>query len=209
MSASPFPLPDAGWIACKTCDLLLRRPVLGLRSKAHCPRCGKLLDRSRPDSLNRTLALALASLVLYVVAQASMFMSFELDGLVQEARILTGIQALFADGKWPLASLILLTAVLAPLLWNLSLIWILVPLRLGARPPAAAAVMRFCGEMANWAMLEVFLLAVLVTYSKLVAMAHVGIGPGGWAFGLLILVSAGTTASFDAEVAWDRIEAAR
>jgi paraquat-inducible protein A len=193
------------WVACESCDLLLRLPELRVREKAECPRCGQVLERSRPDSLRRTLALATASLLLYVVAQCTVFMSFELDGLVQDARILTGIRALFADGKWPLASLILFTAVVAPLLWILSLLYIAVPLRLGRLPLGVVSAMRFRALVKDWSMLEVFLLAVLVTYVKLVGVAKLGIGPGAWAFVALMLVSTWAGASFDPRLVWDRV----
>ena len=193
------------WGACESCDLLLRTPKMQGREKAECPRCGQVLERSRPDSLRRTLALATASLVLYIVAQATVFMSFELDGLVQDARILTGIGALFADGKWPLASLILFTAVAAPLFWILSLLYVVVPLRLGWLPSGIVPAMRFGALAKDWSMLEVFLLAVLATYVKLLDVAHIGIGPGGWAFGALMLVSTAAGASFDPRLVWDRI----
>ena len=163
-----------------------------------------MLERTRPDSLQRTLALATASLLLYIVAQSTTFMSFEVEGLVQDARILTGIRALFSDGKWPLASLILFTGVLAPLLWILSLLYIAVPLRLGRLPRAIVPAMRFRAFVQDWSMLEVFLLAVLVTYVKLAAVAHIGIGPGAWAFGTLMLVSTWAGASFDSRLVWDR-----
>ena len=193
------------WCACESCDLLLRLPELRGREKAECPRCGQVLERSRTDSLRRTLALATASLLLYAVAQCTVFMSFELDGLVQDARILTGIQALFADGKWPLASLILFTAVAAPLLWILSLLYIVVPLRVGWLPPGIVPAMRFRALVKDWSMLEVFLLAVLVTYVKLVGVAKLGIGPGAWAFGALMLVSTWAGTSFDPRLVWDRV----
>ena len=50
------------WAACESCDLLLRLPELRSHEKAECPRCGYVLERSRPDSLRRTLALSTASL---------------------------------------------------------------------------------------------------------------------------------------------------
>jgi paraquat-inducible protein A len=193
------------WAACESCDLLLRLPELRVREKAECPRCGQVLERSRPDSLRRTLALATASLLLYVVAQCTVFMSFELDGLVQDARIVTGIRALFADGKWPLASLIFFTAVAAPLLWILSLLYITVPLRLGRLPLGIVPAMRLGSLVKDWSMLEVFLLAVLVTYVKLVAIANIGIGLGAWTFVALMLVLTWAGASFDPRVVWSRV----
>jgi paraquat-inducible protein A len=184
---------------------MVRLRELRGREKAQCPRCGQVLERSRPDSVQRTFALATASLLLYVVAQTTTFMSFELEGLVQDARILTGILALFVDGKWPLASLILFTAGAAPLLWILSLLYIVVPLRLGRLPLGVVHAMRFRILVKDWSMLEVFLLAVLVTYVKLVGIAEIGIGPGAWAFVALMLVSTWAGASFDPRIVWSRL----
>ena len=48
-------------IACHECDLLQRRVRLPPRGSAKCPRCGTALYKDRPDSLNRTLALALGA----------------------------------------------------------------------------------------------------------------------------------------------------
>jgi paraquat-inducible protein A len=193
------------WRACESCDLLQRLPELRDHESAECPRCGQLIERSRPDSVRKTLALASASLLLYVVAQTTTFMSFELDGLEQNARILTGMGALFADGKFPLVSLILFTAVLAPLLWTLSLLYVALPLHLGRLPGGIVPVMRFRAMMQDWSMLEVFLLAVIVTYVKLTAIANIGIGPGAWAFVALMLVSTWAGASFDPRLVWDRL----
>lgn len=197
--------PKRDWVACESCDLLVQVPELRPRERADCPRCGQLLERARPDSIRRTLALGLAALFLYAVVQSATFMSFELEGRVQDARILTGILALFADGKWPLASLILLTAVVAPLLWILSLLYVSAPLSLGRLAPGIVAVLRFCSLARDWSMLEVFLLAVIVTYVKLVAIASIGVGPGAWALAPLIFVVAAAGSSFDRRVFWNRL----
>jgi paraquat-inducible protein A len=197
--------PEWEWVACEGCDLLVRAPELGPRERAECPRCGQVLERGRPDSIQRSLALALAALFLYAVAQGATFMSFELEGRMQDARILTGILALFADGKWPLASLILLTAVVAPLLWILALLYISVPLSLGGLPPGIVPVLRFCSLTQDWSMLEVFLLAVIVTYVKLAGVASLGIGPGAWALAPLIFVLAAAGSSFDRRTFWNRL----
>jgi paraquat-inducible protein A len=207
------PAPASGsareWLACESCDALVRVPTLREGERAECRRCGQVLGRGRPDSIRRTLALAVAALILYAVAQGADFMSFELQGRAQDARILTGILALFAGGKWPLASLILLTAVVAPLFWILSLLYVSIPLSLRRHPPGIIPALRFCRLAQDWSMLEVFLLAVIVTYVKLVAIADIGIGPGALAFGPLIIVLAAAGASFDPRVFWNRLEAAQ
>ena len=207
--AADLASPGTRWSACESCDLLVRVPELREREKAQCSRCGQVLGRSRPNSIRRTLALALAALVLYAVAQSANFMSFELDGLVQETRILTGILALFADGKWPLASLILLTAVVAPLCWILSLFYVSIPLSLRRVPPGIVQALRFCQLAQDWSMLEVFLLAIIVTYVKLASLAHIGFGPGSWVFVPLIVVLAAAGSGYDRQTFWDRLESLR
>ena len=194
------------WVACECCDLLVEIPPLIRGRRADCPDCGLELERDLPGAVEKTLALSVASLLLYVVAQSATFMSFELDGLSQNAQVLTGIFALFADGKWPLASLILLTAVVAPLLWILVLLYLAVPMQFGRLPPAVVPAMRFRAWISSWSMLEVFLLAVLVTYVKLVSVASIGIGPGAWTFAGLLVTTTWAGAAFDARLVWDRLE---
>jgi len=201
--------PGTLWSACESCDLLVRVPPLRRGETAQCSRCGQVLGRGRPDSIRRTLALALAALLLYTVAQSANFMSFELHGRIQEARILTGILALFADGKWPLASLILLTAVVAPLCWILALLYVSLPLSLRRVPPGIVPALRLCQLAQDWSMLEVFLLAIIVTYVKMASLAHIGFGPGCWVFVPLILVLAAAGSGYDSRTFWDRLESAR
>ena len=208
-NAAPASGSGREWLACESCDALVRVPELREGERAECRRCGQVLGHGRPDSIRRMLALAAAALILYVVAQSTEFMSFELEGRVQEARILTGILALFADGKWPLASLILLTAVVAPLFWILSLLYVSIPLSLRRIPPGIVPALRFTQLAQDWSMLEVFLLAVLVTYVKLVDIADIGIGPGALAFGPLIFVLAAAGSSYEPRVFWNRLESLR
>jgi uncharacterized paraquat-inducible protein A len=58
-------------------------------------------------------------------------------------------------------------------------------------------------------MLEVFLLAMIVTYVKMVSLAHIGFGPGSWVFVPLIIVLTAAGSSYDGRVFWQRLEAVR
>ena len=55
-------------IACHECDLLQREVSLAPGETALCRRCGGILYRNAPDSLNRTLAFSLAAAILFVIA---------------------------------------------------------------------------------------------------------------------------------------------
>ena len=63
---SDLPLDEL--VACHECDLLMRRPHLALGEKAQCPRCGYELYAHRHNVVERSLALVIAALQLYVPA---------------------------------------------------------------------------------------------------------------------------------------------
>ena len=65
---------------CLDCDLLQLNPPLPRGAAAHCGRCGALLHRNRPDSLEPTLALTFAGLILFLVANSFPFLSLEMQG---------------------------------------------------------------------------------------------------------------------------------
>jgi paraquat-inducible protein A len=165
-----------------------------------------VLARRKRDSLDRTLALALAGLVLFIVANAFPFLSFRMQGQVTETTLMTGIRDLWGQGMMELSLLVLLTTVLAPLFQLSTLLYLLAPLKLGSRPPALALVFRFLRRIQVWSMMEVFMLGILVAVVKLAGMAEIVPGIALWSFSLLIVVVAGTVASFDPDVVWELAE---
>ena len=98
-------------VACHDCDLIHRIPVDLPGRSGSCTRCGAVLFNTKIDSTRRTLALVLAGIVLFVVANALPFLSFDLQGRVTETTLLSGVRELWAGGMGSLAGLVLLTAI--------------------------------------------------------------------------------------------------
>jgi len=196
-------------VRCHDCDLLQRGPALQAGQSARCVRCGAVLYRERRDSLDRTLSLAVAALLLWVVANAYAFMTFAFEGRAQSNFIVSGPMDLWSMGYQPLAALVLFASVVAPVVYLSGLLWALVPLRLGWTPWGLAGLFRFLGWLQPWAMLEVYLLGVLVAIVKLSQLASIEASVGLWAFGALIIVWSAVGASLDPRVVWDAVETKR
>ena len=196
-------------VACHDCDLLLRLPSLAAGATARCGRCGGVLRRCRPRGIERTLALSLAAAVLFLVAQSFPFLAFEMKGLVTQTTLMTGILDLYRQGLPEVATLVLATSVLAPLLQITLLIYVLLPVHLGRTPWRVAPAFRLLRRVQPWSMMEVFLVGILVAVTKLVGMAQVVPGLALFAFALLIVVLAGAMSSLDPEDVWERLEVRR
>ena len=156
-----------------------------------------------------TLALALTAAVLLVLANAFPFLRLSLEGQVQENTIASGVLGLWVGGQGALAVLILFTTILAPALRILGLLYVLLPLSLGRVPPSVAGALRFQEGLVSWAMLDVYMLALLVTLMKLAQMASLRLEEGAFCFGALFLVLTLVSASYEREALWDRVEELR
>ena len=194
-------------VACIDCDRLHRLGPVPEGGVARCARCGGVLRRRARDGLERTLALALSAAVLFAVANAFPFLSFEMKGRVTETTLATGVVDLYRGGKAEIAALVGLTIVAAPAAQIGLLLWLLIPLRVGRVPWRLPAAFRLLRHVQPWSMMEVFLIGILVAITKLMGMATIVPGLALWSFVALMLVLAGANASFDPESVWERVEA--
>jgi paraquat-inducible protein A len=194
-------------IACEFCDLLSRPVPLRPGGTAICRRCGGVLATSSRNPIEGVLALGLAAALLLVLANIYPFLHFSLKGEAQENKIITGVIRLWTAGQGGLAMLILFTTVLAPALRIGALLYVLVPLSLRRVPPGLAGALRFQQALVSWAMLDVYMLALLVALVKLAQMAEVQIELGAFCFVGLFVVLTMVNALYDRQALWDRWEA--
>lgn len=191
------------FIACHECDLIHRIADVREGSVAVCRRCGYVLLTHKRESLDRSLALTLAGLFLFVIANAYPLLEIDMKGLSQKTNLFGGIKALYSGGDWSIALLVLFTAMLLPLSELILKLYILLPIKLKRRPWKMALILSFLEAIKPWGMMEVFMLGILVSVVKLAKMATVIPGPSLYAFFALIFVMAAGAASFDTHAIWE------
>ncbi len=194
--------------ACHECDLLNRVPALEPGAKARCIRCNAVLYRNPPNCIENGLALTLSSLFLYIVANSFAFLKFGTPGNMRTTSLVTGILTMWQEGQPLLAALIALVGVIMPGLMVLLALYVLLPLYLGRRVPDMIEVFRALLHVREWAMVEVFVVGILVAYVKLAAMADLVPGVSAYAFALLMITQAWTISAVEPRIVWRRLAAA-
>lgn len=194
------------FIACHECDLLHAMPTLPDGGSARCTRCGARLCARKDDCLERVLALTLAGLILFALANAFPLLTMQLEANTRQVTLLSGVTHLHDQGMPGLAALVFVTSFAVPLAQLALLFYVLLPVRLGLRAPQSRAAFRLVRSLQPWAMMEVFMLGVLVAMVKLSDTADIIVGPALWAFAFLILVLAGIAASLEPHTMWKRLE---
>ncbi|MDQ2803927.1 MAG: paraquat-inducible protein A, partial [Pseudomonadota bacterium] len=153
------------------------------------------------------LAWALAGLVFYAVTITLPFMDLELYGRSHGTVLLSAPAGLDDSGMWELAAVFVAFIAVFPPIKLVLLVLVLDGLRLSRPPRLLPALFRWYFLVSPWAMIEVFLVGLLVAYTRLVGLAHVDIGPGVWGLTGLMLAMIAADATLDPHAVWNAIEA--
>ena len=200
------PLADTALVACPNCDLVQRLPDIAPGQTARCPRCDSELWRRREDTLNRTLALTVAAALLCIIANCVPMLGITAVGRESFTTIIRGAELLWEHGMHAVSVLVFFTAVLAPALQIGFQLLVLLGARCECPPAWVGTLLRHLPFTRIWSMLEVMLLGVLVSLTKIAEYATVIPGHALFAVGALVVVLAAMQSSFDPREVWERVE---
>ncbi|WDE05237.1 paraquat-inducible protein A [Thalassomonas viridans] len=205
MSASPSKYDHM--IACPQCDGLSPKPRLKEGQKAVCKRCGgKVMERKR-DPIRRTLAIALAGLLLLIPAMILPLIGVSAVGLFNQASLFDCIAILIANGYYLIAVSVFIVTIAVPVIRLLAAIYISWCIQVKRISPALVHFFRSYHQLDSWTMLHVFLLGIMVSMYKLVALAELSVGLGLVAFILLLVCSTLVSVTLDKHYIWEQLEA--
>lgn len=191
-------------ISCRSCDLFVRTAPVAPGTRAVCPRCGSKISERKPNSLHRTAAFSIAALVLYVPANIYPILRMDFYGAYSESTVWDGCIKLFRDGMWFIATIVFLASIVIPLCKLLGLFFLVVTAKSMRWKQERTTLYKFIHIVGPWAMLDVFLLAVLVSIVKLEQLATVLPGPGLAAFASVVILTILASMSFDPRLIWDK-----
>ncbi|HDS1734815.1 MULTISPECIES: paraquat-inducible protein A [Pseudomonas] len=181
-------LPLDELVACHECDLLLRKPTLQRDEKALCPRCGYELYAHRHNVVNRSLALVLTALLLYIPANFLPIMQLHLLGQTSDDTVWSGVLGLYNSQMHLIAVVVFLCSMAIPLLKLVCQLLVLLSIRLDVGRSYGLLCYRIYHHLREWGMLEVYFMGVLVAIVKLVDLAQLTVGLGLFCFISLLLV---------------------
>jgi paraquat-inducible protein A len=195
-----------GLLACHTCGLVARPGPGG--HHAWCPRCGAVLHFRKPDSLSRTWAFLIASVILYIPANVLPVMETSSLFGSQKDTIMSGVVYLWVTGSWPLALVVFIASVLVPLakIFALAFLTMSVQIRSRWQPQQRTRLYRVVELVGRWSMLDIYVIAILVALVQLKAIATIHPGPAAAAFAAVVVLTMLAAMSFDPRLIWDPME---
>ncbi len=181
-------LPLENLVACHECDLLMRKPELAHGEKALCPRCGYELYANRYNVVQRSLALVIAALLLFIPANFLPIMQLRSTRAVFARHCLERCCRPFDTGMQSVSVIVFLCSMGIPLLKLLCQLAVLLSIRFDVGRSYGLLLYRIYHHIREWGMLEVYFMGVLVAIVKLADMAAITVGLGLVCFiGMLLI----------------------
>jgi len=192
-------------MACPDCDLIQTLPNLTIGEDANCIRCNATLFKYKKNSVDRSLAFAITGLILFVIANLFPLISLKALGITQDGTLFSTSVSLLLAERPLLGILIFLTTIFFPALTLVGTITILIQVKTNQINSITAPLFRFLRSTDAWGMLEIFMLAVLVSVVKLGDVADVIFGVSLFAFCLLILALTLLSYSLNPHDVWNKL----
>lgn len=187
---------------CRICGAPLP-PAEGKLPMVTCDTCGTLNRVDKNTSNEASLAFALTALVLYLPANVFPFMTLEVYGNKNTATIWEGIVTLSRSGSWGIALIVFLASILIPFAKLIILFYLSLTAKNGSHQRFKTRLYEIVEVIGRWSMLDIFLLAVLVSIMKMGPWAHAEPGLGSWIFALVVIFTMLSSAYFEPSTIWE------
>lgn len=188
-------------IACEICGQVQQFENVPPGHQLNCMRCDSVIQRKQPNSRAYTTALTLAALFLYIPANIYPIMIMDYLGRHTENTVWGGVKALYQDHMWYVAIIVFLASILIPLLKLLGLFFLVITSGEHWQRTRTRVYKVICC-IGPWAMLDVFLLAILVALVRFGRLATVIPGPGIVAFTSVVVLTLLASSYFDPRLIW-------
>lgn len=193
-------------IACHQCDALYDKPALKQGQSAKCLRCGGTMAERKVDSIERSYYWSLAGIFLLVPAILLPIMGVTLAGQYHHASLLDCIITLIERGYFMIAVLVFLFTIAVPVVRLLGSFYITYCFKFNKLKPSLLHFFRAFHHLDNWAMLNVFMLGIVVSMYKLLDDTELSVNMGLMAFILWLISSTMAAVTLDPDYIWQKLE---
>lgn len=178
-------------LTCAACGLSQTIGAVPGGAWVHCARCDHLLFRELAGQGNlRVFCFGLSALLLFVPANLLPILEVTTFGKTRSYTVLSGTQAIWQGEMWPLAIPIGLASVILPLCLIVALVSVALANGLGLPAATRRFWRRVCDFLELWSIVDVYLLAILVTVSKLAQMTDAAPAAGAaLLFGMVLCLA--------------------
>lgn len=156
-------------------------------------------------SIQRTWALLITSVILYIPANLLPIMFTRTLGQDEPSTIMGGVLLLWELGSYPIAIIIFIASVVVPVAKLIILIWLNYTVQRGFEGNSQSRTFwyRVTELIGRWSMVDVFVVAILVSLIQLGNIMSIYPGPAAMAFCGVVISTMLAAMAFDTRLIWN------
>ncbi len=170
-----------------------------------CSRCGLPLHFRKPDSINRTWALLIASYILIIPANLLPVMKSSTLTGSEDDTIMGGVIYLWVSGSQVLSIILFIASILIPVTKLLAMTYLLVSVHRRSlwKPKVRTQIYRILEAVGRWSMIDIYVAAMLTALVQFGSLMSINVGSGAIAFGVVVVLTMLAAESFDPRLIWE------
>lgn len=170
-----------------------------------CQRCHSPLHARKPDSIQKTWALVIAASIAIIPANLLPISILIKNGQRLEDTIFSGVSSLVSNGMYLVAIIIFVASILVPVGKILGMLYLLITIhfRRGDYHHHSMAIYGTVKWIGKWSVMDLFVIAIMMTLIDRGRILDFTPGPGAIAFGVVVVLTMLATESFDPRYIWD------
>lgn len=208
-----FPQPDVdrpivsgitahkqGFTDCPVCGR-----IVDLHESDCCPRCGANVVNPHKHSVQKCLAFLLAAIAIYIPANIYPMMITVYMGSGEESTILEGVVVLWEMGSYFVSMVIFLASVCIPILKILVLLYLCVmylTFKRAKKKKLLSMLFRVVEYIGKWSMVDVFVVAVMVSIVRMGNLMIIDPGSALVSFGAVVILTILAAKQFNPKMLW-------
>lgn len=192
------------FISCHCCEALISEPLA--RHTDKCPRCHCKIHFRIPGSIEKSFALLLAAIILYLPANILPIIETTQLGRTQADTIMSGVIHLIHLGSWPIALIIFIASVFVPIAKIVTMGYLLYSAKYGGsyKIKNSTKMYRITEFIGRWSMIDVFVVCLLVALVQFGLLANIEPSGATLAFASVVVLTMLAAEIFDQRLLWDK-----
>lgn len=194
---------------CNVCKSMVGESIID--REGGCPRCNNRLHKRIPNSLQKTTALIIAAIVLYIPANIYPIMMYEELGINYDSTIVGGVVELAENGLWVIATIVFVASVIVPIAKLVMLIYLVwsVRVKMTFGTKHRAMLYKVTVFIGRWSMVDVYVVTMLTTVVQFGVIGVVDPGAALLPFAAVVVLTMLAAENFDPRLIWDNAEGAK
>ena len=188
--------------SCSICHQLVK---IKRNEKEYCPRCGTAVYIRKPNSLSTSLAMAIASIILYIPANIYPMMHVHTFAGSESNTIISGIIYFFENGSYLIAFVILIASIVVPFIKVAIILYLIYSVyKNNYKNKEQKLKLYILTEIiGKWSMVDVYVVAIMIALVHFGALTEIKAGVGAVFFLGVVILTMISAMAFDSRLIWD------